>query len=100
MHPRETAARQPGKPAIVMEPSGVCVSYGELVERSNRAAQLFRSLGLRAGDGIAICMENHPRYFEVCWAAHNACLYYTPVSSRLRATEVAHIESTRHLIQT
>ncbi len=74
-----------------MEPSGVAVTYGELAGCSNRAAQLFRSLGLRAGDGIAVCMENHARYLEVCWAAHNAGLYYTPISSRLRASEVAHV---------
>ena len=91
MHPRETAAQNPEKRAIVLEPSGAAVTYGELAERSNRAAQLFRSLGLRVGDGIAICMENHPRYFELCWAAHNAGLYYTPISSRLRASEVAYI---------
>ena len=74
-----------------MEPSGLTVTYGELAGRSNRAAQLFRSLGLRAGDSIAVCMENHARYLEVCWAAHNAGLYYTPISSRLRASEVAHV---------
>jgi acyl-CoA synthetase (AMP-forming)/AMP-acid ligase II len=91
MHPRETAARIPGKPAIIGHPSGVCVTYGELVDRSNRAAQLFRSLGLRPGDGVAICMENHPRYLELCWGAHNAGLYYTPISSRLRPSETAYI---------
>jgi acyl-CoA synthetase (AMP-forming)/AMP-acid ligase II len=91
MHPREVAARDPGKPAIIMSPSGAIVNYGELVERSKRAAQLFRSLGLEPGDGIAIWMGNHPRYFELCWAAHDAGLYYTPISSRLRASEVAYI---------
>jgi long-chain acyl-CoA synthetase len=91
MHPREVAAVDPGKAAIVMAPSGTTVTYAELAERSNRAAQLFRSLGLKAGDGVALCMENHVRYFEICWAAHNAGLYYTPVSSRLHAEEVAYI---------
>jgi long-chain acyl-CoA synthetase len=91
MHPRETAGIAPEKAAIVMVPSGVTVSYSALAERSNRAAQLFCSLGLRPGDGIALCMENHARYFEICWAAHNAGLYYTPISSRLHAEEVAYI---------
>ena len=58
MHPRETAAQNPEKRAIVLEPSGAAVTYGELAGRSNRAAQLLRSLGLRVGDGIAVCMEN------------------------------------------
>jgi long-chain acyl-CoA synthetase len=91
MHPREVAAVDPGKAAIIMAPSGTTVTYAQLCERANRAARLFRSLGLEAGDGIALCMENHPRYFEICWAAHDAGLYYTPVSSRLHAEEVAYI---------
>jgi acyl-CoA synthetase (AMP-forming)/AMP-acid ligase II len=91
MHPREIAAADPGKAAIIMVPSGTRVTYRELAERSNRAAHLFRSLGLKAGDGIALCMENHARYVEICWAAHNTGLYYTPISSRLHAEEAAYI---------
>ena len=91
MHPREIAARDSAKPAIVMAPSGAMVTYGKLVDRSNRAGELFRSLGLQPGDGIAICMENHERYFELCWGAHDSGLYYTPISSRLRPSEVAYI---------
>lgn len=91
MHPREVAAVDPGKAAIVMVPSGTTVTYAQLTERSNRGAALLRSLGLEPGDGIALCMENHARFFEICWAAHNAGLYYTPVSSRLRTEEAAYI---------
>jgi acyl-CoA synthetase (AMP-forming)/AMP-acid ligase II len=91
MHPREHASASPGKAAIVMAGSGRIVSYRELAVRSDRCAQLFRSLGLRPGDGIALCLENHPYYFEVCWAAHNAGLYYTPISSRLKTEEIAYI---------
>jgi long-chain acyl-CoA synthetase len=91
MHPREHAHASPGKPAIVMAGSGRTFSFAELTARSNRCAQLFRSLGLREGDGIAICLENHPYYFEICWAAHDAGLYYTPISSRLKTEEIAYI---------
>ena len=91
MHPRLVAAQTPDKAAIVMSGSGRVVSYRQLVEGSNRAAQLLRSLGLKTGDVIAICMENHPGYFELCWAAHNAGLYYTPVSSPLKSNEIAYI---------
>jgi long-chain acyl-CoA synthetase len=91
MHPREVAAVDPGKAALVMVPSGTTVTYAELSERSNRGARLFRALRLKTGDGIALCMENHPRFFDICWAAHNAGLYYTPVSSRLHAEEAAYI---------
>jgi acyl-CoA synthetase (AMP-forming)/AMP-acid ligase II len=91
MHPRAIAARTPGKAAIVMAGSGAVVGYAELSARADRAAQLLRSLGLRHGDCIAICLENQPGYFELCWAAHNAGLYYTPVSARLKSAEIAYI---------
>ena len=91
MHPREHAVADPAKAAIIMAGSGRVVGYRELVERSNRCAQLWRSLGLKEGDGIALCLENDPRYFEICWAAHDAGLYYTPISSRLKSSEIEYI---------
>ena len=54
-------------------------------------AQLFRKLGLRSGDSIALMMENHPRFFEICWAAQRSGLIYTTVSSRLTTPEVEYI---------
>ena len=83
MHPGIHAQTNPEKAAYIMSPSGEAVSYRALDDASNRGAQLFRSLGLQIGDGIAICMENHPRYYEICWAAQRSGLYYTAASSRL-----------------
>lgn len=91
MHPRDMAGLEPDKPAVILAATGAIVSFGELSIRANRGAQLFRALGLRPGEGIALCLENHPRYFELCWAAHNAGLYYTPISARLKAGEIGYI---------
>ncbi len=91
MHPGEVAARQPNKPAYIMASSGEVVTFGQLEARANQGAHLFRSLGLQRGDHIALMLENHPRYLEICWAAQRAGLYYTPVSWRLREEEVAYI---------
>ena len=91
MHPRIIAASDPDKPAVIMAASGASVTFAELSARADQIAQLFRYLGLVAGDGIAICLPNDPRYFELCWAAHNAGLYFTPISSRLKTTEIAYI---------
>lgn len=91
MHPRNHAGRDPAKPAIIVAGSGRRVSYAELVERSNRAGNLLRQLGLGAGDSVALCVENDPRFLEICWAAHNNGSYYTPVSWRLTAAEMAFI---------
>lgn len=91
MHPSHHARRTPDKPAYRMAGSGRVVTYGELEEASNRLAQLFRRLGLRAGDRIALMLENHPRWFEICWAAQRSGLVYTAISSRLTAAEAAYI---------
>ncbi|MEI6203848.1 MAG: AMP-binding protein, partial [Enhydrobacter sp.] len=91
MHPHIHAQTNPEKPAYIMAGSGETVSYGQLDAQSNRIAQLFRSLGLKAGDHIAIFMENNARFFEFCWGAQRSGLVYTAISSRLTAAEVDYI---------
>jgi long-chain acyl-CoA synthetase len=91
LHPSHHAGARPDKPAIVMAGSGEIITYRELEDRSNQGAQLFRSLGLQRGDSIALYLENHPRYFEICWAAQRAGLYFTCISSSLTASEVEYI---------
>jgi acyl-CoA synthetase (AMP-forming)/AMP-acid ligase II len=91
MHPREQLDRDPARPALVMAGSGEVLTFAELDTRANRCAQLFRARGLRRGDRVAVWMENHPRFFEICWAAHNAGLLYVPISARLTVGEAAYI---------
>ena len=91
MHPAVHAEKNPDKPAAIFEPGGRVITYGELDRGSLRLARLLHDWGLRDGDAMALCLENHPRYFEVCWAAQRSGLYYTPISSRLTAPEVAYI---------
>jgi acyl-CoA synthetase (AMP-forming)/AMP-acid ligase II len=91
MHPSVHAKTQPDKPAFIMAGSGETVTYRELDERSNRGAQLFRRLGLKVGDGVAIFMENNVHYLPLCWAAQRSGLFYTCISSRLTAGEVEYI---------
>jgi long-chain acyl-CoA synthetase len=91
MHPTVHAKTNPDKAAYVMAGSGEVVTYRQLDERSNQGAHLFRSLGLKPGDVIALCLDNHPRYFEIAWAAQRAGLYYTCISSKLTAGEIEYI---------
>ncbi len=91
MHPGIYAAETPDKAAYVMANSGQVVTYRDLDEASNRGAQLFRGLGLKMGDAIAVFMENNAAYLQICWAAHRAGLYYTCISSYLTAEEVDYI---------
>jgi long-chain acyl-CoA synthetase len=93
MHPSHHAKSHPERAAYIMASSGETVTYGELEARSNQGAHLFRTLGLKAGDVIAILMENHPRFFEVAWAAQRAGLYYACISSKLTAGEIDYIMS-------
>ncbi|MEA3019221.1 MAG: long-chain acyl-CoA synthetase [Actinomycetota bacterium] len=91
MYPGAHAQTTPDKPAYIMGGSGEVVTYRELDERSNRLAHVFRAAGLQRGDAIALMMENHPRYFEILWAAQRAGLYYTAMSSRLTQSEAEYI---------
>jgi long-chain acyl-CoA synthetase len=91
MHPFIHAMTSPDKPAYLMAGSGEVVTYAQLDQRSNQGAQLFRSLGLKVGDVIAVCMENNARYLEISWATQRSGLYLTCISSKLTANEVEYI---------
>jgi acyl-CoA synthetase (AMP-forming)/AMP-acid ligase II len=91
MWPGAHARTDPDKPAYVMAASGQVVTYRELDDRSNRLAQLWYDAGLRFGDHIAVCMENHPRYLEVVWAAQRSGLYFTAINYHFNAEEIAYI---------
>jgi long-chain acyl-CoA synthetase len=91
MHPTHHAQTTPDRAAFLMAGSGEVVTYRQLDERSNQGAHLFRALGLKTGDVIAILLENHPRFFEVTWAAQRAGLYYTCIPSKLTVPEAEHI---------
>jgi acyl-CoA synthetase (AMP-forming)/AMP-acid ligase II len=91
MYIADHAKNTPDKPAYVMGGTGDAVTYRELDDRSNQLAQLLYDRGLRPGDAIVICMENHPRYFEATWAGQRSGLYYTAASSRLTTDELEYI---------
>ncbi|MBA6412611.1 acyl-CoA synthetase [Parahaliea sp. F7430] len=90
-HPSITAQTYPHKPAIIMANSGEIVTYGQLDERSNQGAHLFRSLGLKKGDHIGMMMENNRQFLEICWAAQRAGIIFTPISTHLQQAETAYI---------
>ena len=69
MYPGVHAERHPDQPALIMATSGATLTFAEFEANANRLAHLFRSLGLRRGDHVAMFMENHLRYFETMAAA-------------------------------
>jgi len=66
-HPGLVAQRSPDSVAIVMASTGRTMTYGELDRRANRLSRYLRGKGLQVGDHVAICIENHARFFEVIW---------------------------------
>jgi fatty-acyl-CoA synthase len=91
MQIREHAEANPDKPAVIMYPSGVVITFAELEAQANRLAHVFRRHGLREGDAVAILMENNEHYHAVMWASRRAGLYYVPINSHLTAAEVGYI---------
>ncbi|WP_176590637.1 acyl-CoA synthetase [Sphingobium sp. EM0848] len=90
-HPTHHATETPDKPAYILARTGKVVTYGELDRQSNRIAQLFRSLGLGAGDHIALLLPNDEHFMQVCWGAQRSGLIYTPISTHLKRDEIAYI---------
>jgi len=90
-HPSIHARTHPDKIAYQMASTGEAITYRELDDRSNQGAQLFRSLGLKVGDHIALLMENRLAFMEICWAAQRSGLYYTAISTHLKQDEVGYI---------
>ena len=91
MFPGTHAQSTPDKAAVVMSSTGESMSFAELHEYAERLANLFQNAGLQEGDHIALCLENRLEFLPICWGAHYAGLYYTAISSRLTAGEMAYI---------
>jgi long-chain acyl-CoA synthetase len=91
-HPRDVAALHPDKPAFVLVgDTDRSLSYRALIERSDRAAGLFRSLGVQPGQTVAFLLENSIHLPELCWAAKNSGLHYVCISNQLNAADVGYI---------
>ena len=93
MHPSELVSRFPEKAALTMAETGEALSFKEWDEFSMKASQLFRSLGLKRGDHIALLMENNLSFLPICFGAKRAGLYFTAISYRLQEEEVDYIVS-------
>jgi long-chain acyl-CoA synthetase len=91
MHLGHKAGEHPDKPAVIMAGSGLTVTYAELDAAANRLAHVLFDAGLRPGDHLAFMLENRWEFLAVAWAAQRSGLYYTAISTRLQADEVAYI---------
>ncbi|MFM2071209.1 MAG: hypothetical protein RLZZ623_1472 [Actinomycetota bacterium] len=90
MYPGAIAATHPHKVALLMG-NGFSQTFAELDAAANRVSHLLRAAGVQPGDHVAICLENHDRYFEIVWGCHYAGAVYTACSSRLTSGELVYI---------
>ncbi len=91
MYPAVYAASSPDRPAVIQASTGKVTTYRELNDAALRLANVLRAAGIKPGDHVALCMENHERYLEVIWGCHYAGTVYTACSSRLTKAELAYI---------
>ncbi|MCH8503971.1 MAG: AMP-binding protein, partial [Ectothiorhodospiraceae bacterium] len=91
-HIQAWAERFPDKTAYLFPQTGDRLSDADLDRRSRCMAWwLVEQQGLEAGDHIALLMENRVELFEIAWAAVRAGVYFTVISTHLKAGEVAYI---------
>ena len=79
------------RPAVAVG-EHVHATWGGFSERvATLAGGMRGSLGLSAGDRMAIVMYNRPEYLEAMLAAWHAGLVAVPVNARLHPEEIAYI---------
>lgn len=77
--------------AVVAEPSGKSLTFGDLEAQSNQAAHLLRSVGMERGETVAIVMENRAEFLVLAFAAQRSGLYYVAVNTHLKPEEAQYI---------
>jgi long-chain acyl-CoA synthetase len=91
LHPRAVASHFPEKAALIIADTGESLSYATLVANSDRAAQLFAAMGLVEGDTIALFLENHISFPELCWAAKNSGITYACIGRQSSVSDASYI---------
>ena len=66
-------------------------SFAELRERAWHVAEMLVTLGVQAGDRVAIFQENSPEWYELYYGIVSIGAIAVPMDVKLREKEVAHI---------
>lgn len=86
---RSHGRNRPHAPALIV--GDRTVSYGELDDRSNAAAQAFAQAGVGFGDRVAFVEKNSVEFFDVAFGLAKLGAVTVPVNWRLTATEMHHV---------
>jgi fatty-acyl-CoA synthase len=82
------ATRNPGALALESADTGATLTWRQLEDRVAHAAGLLRSLGIGAGDRVALVVENDVRVFELQFACMRLGAIMTPRNWRLVPVEL------------
>jgi crotonobetaine/carnitine-CoA ligase len=66
-------------------------SFREMNDRANRVAHALRKAGVREGDGVALMLSNHPRFYDAFFAVMKLGAYAVPVNTALVGEGLAYI---------
>jgi fatty-acyl-CoA synthase len=91
LYPIAPAPADPDRVAYAMCDTDEAVTFGLLEARSNQVAHVLRACGVAPGAHFAMVMTNRRRFLETCFGADRAGAYYTTISTRLNADEIAYI---------
>ena len=76
------------QPAIIVEASGVAISYRALAEEVERLSEELHGAGLRAGDAVALVLPNGPELLVLFLALARAGLIAVPLNPAFKADEL------------
>ena len=87
------ADKTPDKRAIVwcnVENEERIITFGELKELSNRAANVFSAAGLRKGDRVMVLLKRHYEYWIVAVALHKLGITLIPATNMLTVSDLVY----------
>ena len=85
------AQEEPDRLAVLWtDESGACIRYtfGQLKEESDRAANLFKSLGIRKGDKVMLILRRHLEFWPILMALHKLGAVGVPATHLLTEKDV------------
>ncbi len=83
------AQQDPSRTAVITEFGNR--TFGELNERCNQLARVFRQAGLEPDDSVAMLMINRPEFIEIYYACMRAGLRITPINWHLTGDNASYI---------
>lgn len=85
----ETATQHPDRPFVMT--AGKTASYGDVLDRSQRIATMLATLGIEAGDHVAILLPNGVSFVAAKFAIARVGAVAVPVNFNLQRDELAYV---------